>query len=113
MIKIVPDDIAKKSRLNTEESCLYFGPSEHFVGHETIRNFSGEYVRADVHTNATDALFWELQRRKGECISIAAKSIYRSAQPMSALGQKQTFAVQLTMSGKVKSRHVQRNSVCQ
>ena len=63
MIKIVPDNIAKESRLHTDESCLYFGTSELLVTHETIRNFSGEYVRGDVHTNATDMLLWELQRR--------------------------------------------------
>jgi len=74
-INIVPDNIAQESRLYTNESCLYFGTSEHLLAHETIRNFSGEYVSGDVHTNATDALLWELQGRKQKCISIVAKCI--------------------------------------
>src|SRR5262245_37678438 len=64
MIKIVPNNIAKEGRLHTDESRLYFSTSEHFVPHETIRNLGGEYIRGDVHTNATDALLWELQRRR-------------------------------------------------
>jgi hypothetical protein len=49
VIVIVTDNIAKESRLDANESCFYFGASEHFAAHETIRNSSGEYVRGDMH----------------------------------------------------------------
>jgi hypothetical protein len=49
VIVIVTDNIAKESRLHTNESCFYFGASEQFAARETIRNSSGEYVRGDVH----------------------------------------------------------------
>ena len=54
VIMLVTDNIAKESRLHANESCSYFGASEHFAAHETIRNSSGEYVRGDVHHDTAE-----------------------------------------------------------
>jgi len=55
--KIVMDNIAKESRLHTDESRLYFGAEEHFAAHETVKHSIGEYVRDDVHTNSAEGYF--------------------------------------------------------
>lgn len=55
--KIVMDNIAKESRLHTDESRLYFGADKHFASHETVTHSRKEYVRGDVHTNSAEGFF--------------------------------------------------------
>jgi transposase-like protein len=55
--KIVKDNIAKESRLHTDESRLYFGADKHFASHETVTHSAKEYVRDDVHTNSAEGYF--------------------------------------------------------
>ncbi len=55
--KIVTDNIAKESRLHTDESKLYYGADEHFASHETVKHSAKEYVRGDVHTNSAEGFF--------------------------------------------------------
>lgn len=55
--KIVMDNIAKESRLHTDESRLYFGADAHFASHETVTHSRKEYVRGDVHTNSAEGFF--------------------------------------------------------
>ena len=65
--KIVRDNIARESRLHTDESKLYVGTGEHFEMHETVNHSEKEYVRkggksggidwADVHTNTAEGYF--------------------------------------------------------
>jgi hypothetical protein len=55
--KIVTDNIARESRLHTDESKLYGGAAAHFAAHETVRHSAGEYVRDDVHTNSAEGYF--------------------------------------------------------
>jgi len=71
--KIVTDNIAKESRLHTDESRLYFGPNTHFADYETVRNSSGEYIRGDVHTNSVDYHFGIFTRRKRYLAEYASK----------------------------------------
>src|SRR5215210_3916122 len=51
---IVGENIAKESRLHTDDSRLYFGSKEHFAAHESVKHTTGEYVRGDVHTNTIE-----------------------------------------------------------
>jgi transposase-like protein len=52
--KIVVDNIAKESRLHTDESRLYLF-AQHYLGkHETVTHSRGEYVRDDIHTNTIE-----------------------------------------------------------
>jgi transposase-like protein len=55
--KIVADNIARESRLHTDESRLYTGADQHFAAHETVQHSTGEYVRDDVHTNTAEGYF--------------------------------------------------------
>jgi transposase-like protein len=55
--KIVTENIAKESRLHTDESRLYTGSEELFASHETVKHSAGEYVRGDVHTNSAEGFF--------------------------------------------------------
>jgi len=55
--KIVRDNIARETRLHTDESKLYTGVDQHFASHETVRHSADEYVRGDVHTNSAEGYF--------------------------------------------------------
>jgi transposase-like protein len=59
--KIVTENIARESRLHTDESKLYFNASETFAAHETVHHTSGEYVRYGegraIHTNSAEGYF--------------------------------------------------------
>jgi transposase-like protein len=59
--KIVKENVARESRLHTDESRLYTGADAHFAAHETVHHSSGEYVRyedgAAVHTNSAEGYF--------------------------------------------------------
>jgi transposase-like protein len=58
---IVKENIARESRLHTDESRLYFNASNTFAGHETVHHTSGEYVRYEdgrtIHTNSAEGYF--------------------------------------------------------
>jgi len=55
--KIVRGNIARESRLHTDDSRLYIGSDVHFAAHETVTHSHGEYVRGDVHTNTAEGYF--------------------------------------------------------
>jgi transposase-like protein len=76
--KIVMDNIAKESRLHTDESKLYFGADQHFAAHETVHHSSGEYVRDDVHTNSAEGYFSIFKRgMKGVYQHCSEKHLHR------------------------------------
>lgn len=55
--KIVRENVAKESRLHTDESRLYIGSDKHFATHETVRHSAKEYARGDVNTNSAEGFF--------------------------------------------------------
>ncbi len=67
--KIVKDNVARESKLHTDESRLYGDAADHFAEHETVHHSSGEYVRTKftwgkegpksekVHTNSAEGYF--------------------------------------------------------
>jgi len=59
--KIVGENIARESRLHTDESRLYFNAADAFTAHETVHHTSGEYVRYEdgraIHTNSAEGYF--------------------------------------------------------
>lgn len=76
--KIVRENIAKESRLNTDESRLYFGMHKHFAAHETVKHITKEYVRGDVHTNSAEGYFSIFKRgMKGVYQHCAEKHLHR------------------------------------
>lgn len=59
--KIVRENIARESRLHTDESKLYFNASSMFAAHETVTHTAKEYVRYEdgraIHTNSAEGYF--------------------------------------------------------
>jgi hypothetical protein len=76
--KIVRENIAKESRLRTDESRLYVGSEEHFKTHETVKHSIGEYVRGDIHTNSAEGYFGIFKRSmRGIYQHCAEKHLHR------------------------------------
>jgi transposase-like protein len=76
--KIVRENIARESRLHTDESKLYGGSDQHFIAHETVFHTGGEYVRGDVHTNSAEGYFSIFKRgMKGVYQHCAEKHLHR------------------------------------
>lgn len=59
---IVKQNVAKETRLHTDESRLYRGANEHFQSHETVKHSRKEYVRGDVHVNSVEGFFGIFKR---------------------------------------------------
>lgn len=55
--KIVMDNVAKETRLHTDESRLYHGADTYFASHETVKHSAKEYARGDVNTNSAEGYF--------------------------------------------------------
>src|SRR6202035_1191608 len=61
------ENIARESRLHTDESRLYGDAAKHFQGRNTVKHSAGEYVRTEypitgedaekVHTNSAEGYF--------------------------------------------------------
>jgi transposase-like protein len=60
--KIVRENIAKESRLHTDESRLYTGSEAFFKSHETVNHSAKEYARGDVTTNSAEGFFSVFKR---------------------------------------------------
>ena len=76
--KIVMDNIAKESRLHTDESKLYTGADAHFATHETVKHSAKEYARGDVNTNSAEGFFSIFKRgMKGVYQHCAEKNLHR------------------------------------
>jgi transposase-like protein len=59
--RIVRENIAKESRLHTDESKLYSGSDQHFAAHGTVKHSADEYVRYEdgiaIHNNSAEGYF--------------------------------------------------------
>jgi len=59
--KIVRENIARESRLHTDESKLHVGSDQHFDAHKAVTHSKKEYVRYEpgetVHTNTAEGYF--------------------------------------------------------
>lgn len=60
--KIVRENIARETRLHTDESKLYFKAGKDFASHETVNHSADEYVRGDVTTNTVESYFSVFKR---------------------------------------------------
>jgi transposase-like protein len=56
VVSIVRNNIAKESRLHTDESKLYHRVGKEFAAHETVTHTAREYARDDVTTNSVDTI---------------------------------------------------------
>jgi len=76
--KIVRENIARESRLQTDESRLYIGVGREFAAHETVTHSHSEYVRGDVHTNTVEGSFSIFKRgMRGVYQHCAEKHLHR------------------------------------
>ncbi len=60
--QVVMANIAKETRLHTDESHLYKGADGVFLSHETVNHGREEYVRGDVMTNTIENYFSVFKR---------------------------------------------------
>lgn len=89
--KIVTDNIARESRLHTDESVLYNDAADHFTAHKTVKHTAKEYARDDVevaedgsvtietvHTNSAEGYFSIFKRgMRGIYQHCAEKHLHR------------------------------------
>lgn len=78
VVDIVRDNIAKESRLHTDESKLYHGVGKEFAAHETVNHGAKEYARGDVTTNTIEGCFSIFKRgMRGVYQHCAEKHLHR------------------------------------
>jgi transposase-like protein len=76
--RIVKGNVARESRLHTDESRLYGEAAGHFAAHETVKHSAREYVRGDVHTNSAEGYFSIFKRgMRGIYQHCAEKHLHR------------------------------------
>src|SRR6266480_4194584 len=80
--KIVRENVARESRLHTDESKLYFNASSMFAAHETVTHSHDEYVRYEdgraIHTNSAEGYFSIFKRgMRGIYQHCAEKHLHR------------------------------------
>jgi transposase-like protein len=75
---IVRQNIARETRLMTDESRLYVGVGKEFASHETVMHSHKEYARGDVNTNSVEGFFSIFKRgMKGVYQHCAEKHLHR------------------------------------
>jgi ISXO2-like transposase domain/Transposase zinc-ribbon domain len=60
--KIMRDNVAKETRIHTDESGIYNLVPWRFAQHETVKHSAKEYVRGDVTTNTVEGYFSVFKR---------------------------------------------------
>lgn len=76
--KIVAENVARETRLHTDESRLYTEVGRQFVAHETVKHSAKEYARDDVHTNSAEGYFSIFKRgMRGIYQHCAEKHLHR------------------------------------
>jgi transposase-like protein len=76
--KIVRENIARETRLHTDESKFYVNVGKEFAAHETVTHSRREYVRGDVHTNTIEGFFSIFKRgMRGVYQHCAEKHLHR------------------------------------
>lgn len=75
---IVRENVAKESRLHTDESKLYRPIGPEYAAHETVTHSRKEYARGDVTTNTIEGYFGVFKRgMKGVYQQCAEKHLHR------------------------------------
>jgi len=78
VVKIVGDNVARESRLHTDESTLYHRVGKEFAAHETVKHADKEYARGDVTTNTVEGYFSIFKRgMRGNYQHCAEKHLHR------------------------------------
>lgn len=59
---IVNENIARESRVFTDESRIYGSLTDQVSEHQSVKHAAGEYARGEVHTNTIESVFSVLKR---------------------------------------------------
>lgn len=62
VVKIVRENVARESRLHTDQSFLYRNVGKEFAKHETVNHGEKEYARGDVTTNTVEGFYGIFKR---------------------------------------------------
>lgn len=78
VVKIVRENVARETRLQTDESGLYKAVGKEFAAHETVNHARKEYARGDVTTNTVESHFSVFKRgMRGTYQHCAEKHLHR------------------------------------
>jgi transposase-like protein len=78
VVSIVKENIARETRLHTDESKLYVKVGREFAAHETVKHADKEYARGDVTTNTVESYFSVFKRgMRGVYQHCAEKHLHR------------------------------------
>ena len=78
VVSIVRNNIARETRLHTDESRLYHAVGKEFAAHETVKHADKEYARGDVTTNTVEGYFSIFKRgMRGVYQHCAEKHLHR------------------------------------
>jgi transposase-like protein len=78
VVGIVRKNVARESRLHTDESNLYHRVGKEFAAHETVKHAAKEYARGDVTTNTVESYFSVFKRgMRGVYQHCAEKHLHR------------------------------------
>ncbi|KPH82509.1 IS1595 family transposase [Bosea vaviloviae] len=76
--EIVSENIARETRLMTDESRLYADALNHVAEHDHVKHSAGEYVRGDINTNTVEGYFSIFKRgMKGIYQHCSEKHLHR------------------------------------
>ena len=76
--RIVNENVARETRLHTDESRLYIKVGEKYAAHETVNHGAKEYARGDVTTNSVEGYFSIFKRgMKGVYQHCGEKHLHR------------------------------------
>jgi transposase-like protein len=118
VVDIVRDNIAKETRLHTDESKLYTRVGKEFAAHETVNHSHKEYARGDVTTNTVESYFSIFKRgMRGTYQHCAEKHLHRYLAEFDfrhnnriALGVNDTMRAETLAAGIVGKRLTYRRS---
>jgi transposase-like protein len=75
---IVRENVARESRLMTDESAVYTEVGAEYARHETVKHIDDEYVRGDAYTNTIEGYFSIFKRgMKGVYQHCSEKHLHR------------------------------------
>jgi transposase-like protein len=78
VLPIIKDNVAKETKIMTDEAGQYAHINKHFSEHEFVTHSAGEYVRDDVHTNTVESFYAVFKRgMKGVYQHCSEKHLHR------------------------------------
>jgi transposase-like protein len=78
VLPILKANIARETKIMTDEAGQYAHVKKHFAGHEFVSHGAGEYVRGEVHTNTVEGFYSVFKRgMKGVYQHCSEKHLHR------------------------------------